>query len=101
MPYLPVKHGADKVKRTRSQATARRQTKRLYATNHKRWLADRRIQLDKQPLCEHCEQMGRITPATDVDHINNSAKHESDFVPDNYQSLCRSCHSIKTKADNK
>ena len=40
--------------------------------------------------------MGRTTPATDVDHINNEP---TDNRRENLQPLCASCHSRKTQAD--
>ena len=46
-------------------------------------------------LCVACKQAGRLTPATDVDHIISKAKGGTDD-PSNLQSLCRSCHQTKT-----
>jgi len=46
-------------------------------------------------LCVQCRKDGRLTEATDVDHILNKAKGGTDSI-DNLQSLCDSCHKIKT-----
>ena len=50
-------------------------------------------------LCQACLDVGRTTQATDVDHIIAKAKDGSDD-PENLQSLCRSCHVAKTRAEN-
>lgn len=54
-------------------------------------------------LCVECLKHDRITPATDVDHI---VPFEGLDDPlrldlDNLQSLCRSCHNIKTPAQQR
>lgn len=61
----------------------------------KRYWRDRirPAQLRRKPVCEHCEVSGKITIATDVDHIDGDPTNNS---IDNLQSLCHSCHSIKT-----
>lgn len=46
-------------------------------------------------LCVQCGKDGRLAEATDVDHILNKAKGGTDSI-DNLQSLCDSCHKIKT-----
>ena len=57
----------------------------------------RPAQLLREPFCRVCAQMGRRTPATDVDHIR---PHRGDWAlftdRDNLQSLCHACHSRKT-----
>ena len=99
MPKLPPRHN-EAARRTSANAQSKqRQGRRLYTTSSKRWRADREIQLSKQPLCEHCLIYGRTTPANEVDHINGRADREQDNTPDNYQSLCKRCHSTKTKAE--
>ena len=97
---MTPKHGAAKRLASNARATAVRQASRLYATSHKVWRAHREQQLNDYPLCKHCMGEGRITPATDVDHVNGRADRAEDYTPDNYQSLCKSCHSIKTADEN-
>ena len=62
-----------------------------------KWRKARRLHLLKQPLCVHCLKTGKRTPATDVDHV---IPHKGDMAlfwdMSNWQSLCHSCHSIKT-----
>ena len=43
-----------------------------------------------------CQRAGRITAATEVDHIDGDSWNDS---PDNYQSLCHDCHARKTFAE--
>ena len=54
-------------------------------------------------LCRVCAQAGRITPATEVDHIVSKAegarrkwtRHQVDGH-DNLQAICANCHKAKT-----
>ena len=66
------------------------------------WQKRRTAFLRGHPLCEECRKRGRITPATDVDHIE---PHNGDWQrftdPSNLQSLCHSCHSAKTMAESR
>ncbi|MEC7815831.1 HNH endonuclease signature motif containing protein [Marinobacter alkaliphilus] len=53
------------------------------------------------PLCAECSRQGRITAATDVDHI---IPHRGDlklfWSRSNWQSLCHPCHSRKTARED-
>jgi hypothetical protein len=42
-----------------------------------------------------CQRAGRVTVATDCDHIRALADGGTD-APDNLQALCKRCHGIKT-----
>lgn len=99
MPSMPPKHGAKKRSKRILRQARQRQAVRLYPTNSKRWMADRERQLQKQPLCEHCLVRGVIKEANEVDHIDGSASEERDYVDSNYQSLCKPCHSRKTRSE--
>ena len=57
------------------------------------WRRLRKIVLSKEPLCRHCNEGARLTPATEVDHIDGDTTNNS---LDNLQPLCKSCHSKKT-----
>lgn len=63
------------------------------------WQRLRRLKLSEAPLCETCEDQGKITPALDVDH-RVAIKAGGPAFPeiDGLRSLCHSCHSIKTNA---
>lgn len=58
----------------------------------------RRALFAKQPLCEICAKMGRISLATQRDHIVAIANGGKE-TPANTQALCDSCHSNKTLQD--
>ena len=60
-----------------------------------RWRRRRLIQLKREPLCRICKAQGRITPATEVDHIVPLSAGGPDAFS-NYQELCASCHAKKT-----
>jgi 5-methylcytosine-specific restriction enzyme A len=63
-------------------------------------LRDRYIK--NNPLCAHCLKEQRITDAQMVDHIIPIAvRQDLRLSEDNLQSLCLSCHTIKTQQDIK
>ena len=51
-------------------------------------------------LCVACGAKGRLTEATDVDHIKAKA-HGGTDEEDNLQSLCTPCHREKTAKEGK
>jgi 5-methylcytosine-specific restriction protein A len=61
-------------------------------------VARRRAWLEAHPLCVHCEAKGRTSIALVVDHIIPLAKQGPDDES-NLQSLCATCHDIKTAKD--
>jgi 5-methylcytosine-specific restriction endonuclease McrA len=65
-----------------------------------RWQKARATFLERHPLCRHCQQKGVVTVATDVDHIIPHRGNQQLFWDtSNWQSLCHSCHSVKTQAE--
>ena len=64
------------------------------------WQKARAVFLQAHPLCEECLKQGRYVKATDVDHI---VAHRGDrrlfWDMSNWQALCHSCHSKKTKGE--
>lgn len=72
--------------------------KRVYQT--KQWLKTRAVVLLKHPLCVACLRKGKTARATDVDHIVPRRSGGADTL-DNLQALCHSCHSQKTRAENR
>lgn len=50
-------------------------------------------------LCCLCSKAGRVTLATDVDHVVNKAEGGDDSEA-NLQSLCRPCHKVKTAGES-
>lgn len=67
-----------------------------------RWDKARRTYLISHPLCVMCEQDGRLTPATVVDHINPHHGDQALFWnTDNWQSLCTTHHSSTKQRQEK
>jgi 5-methylcytosine-specific restriction protein A len=56
------------------------------------WAKLRRMQLAAQPLCEECTRLGRTRLASEVHHKHKRRDGGSDSF-ENFQSLCKSCHS--------
>lgn len=71
--------------------------RRALKLNTAAWQRLRASVITEEPLCRHCSERGLIVCASDVDHISGDP---SDNSRDNLQSLCHSCHSIKTAADH-
>lgn len=64
------------------------------------WQRIRQRILSTNPLCAHCRADGRVTLATEVDHIvplREGGTHDDN----NLQPLCKSCHSSKTAAQSR
>jgi 5-methylcytosine-specific restriction protein A len=56
-----------------------------------RWFAE-------HPLCVHCEAKGKVSAATELDHILPVYQGGADDLC-NLQGLCNACHAVKTRAD--
>jgi len=54
----------------------------------------------ESPLCVECELQGRVTLATQRDHITPLAEGGLDD-DSNVQALCQTCHEVKSKAESK
>lgn len=65
-----------------------------------RWQRLRLMFLRANPLCAHCLEAGRVSAATDVDHVLARRNGGTDDW-DNLQPLCHSCHSRKTARENR
>ena len=66
-----------------------------------KWRAARARFLFEHPLCTTCLKEGRVTEATDVDHV---IPHRGDptlfWDETNWQALCHECHSRKTARED-
>lgn len=61
------------------------------------WQRVRLQHLRNEPLCRYCLAKGLVVEATVVDHIvPHKGDHDLFMDPDNHQSLCKSCHDVKT-----
>lgn len=88
----------------RSYNQVRKQSEAEYVRFYKLkpWLEIREVALIRDNyLCVACLRKGIITPAQLVDHIVPIKQNWSlRLTLDNLQSLCESCHQVKTKQDN-
>lgn len=72
-------------------------------TPTKRWTGRkltewRRRILDREPLCRHCKEQGRVTEAEEVDHIQ-PLEYGGTYADENVCPLCIPCHKAKTAKD--
>lgn len=66
-----------------------------------RWRKLRASFLLRNPLCVHCRDAGKITPANEVDHIiPHRGDMEKFYDQSNLQGLCKPCHSRKTATED-
>ena len=80
--------------KTRVTYKPKRRTLPLYSAA---WARLRAQVLAEEPLCRHCKARGLVTPATEVDHIEDSREdYSDDNRREGLQSLCKPCHSVKT-----
>lgn len=70
-----------------------------------KWLRLRRDKLSGYPLCERCEELGRVTAATEVHHVipveSGLSKQEKERLMYDYfnlKALCHECH-VKVHTD--
>ena len=74
-----------------------RKTKRMY---NRRWQRLRLQFIKKNPLCVLCNSRGIVRPTQEVDHIIPHRGDEKLFWnKNNWQSLCKRCHSRKTQRE--
>jgi 5-methylcytosine-specific restriction protein A len=73
--------------------------------NSARWQKLRRDVLTAHPLCQRCEEEGRITSATEVHHIRPVEeavtmidRQQRAYDPSNLRALCNDCH-VKTHTE--
>lgn len=59
-----------------------------------------RILLRDKGLCQPCDYQGKVSPATEVDHIVPKSQGGTDDQT-NLQSICSACHKIKTAFESK
>lgn len=97
MPVSPQKH-SPMARRSPVHNARKNSTQRGYGS---RWQKARKAYLAQHPLCVHCEAEGRVTPATDLDHI---VPHKGDmrlfWQTSNWQPLCKPHHSAKTARED-
>jgi 5-methylcytosine-specific restriction protein A len=64
------------------------------------WARLRRVKLQEAPLCEPCSVLGRLEPATVVDHRVPISRGGDPFPTlDELMCMCVSCHNRKTQGE--
>jgi len=101
MPVRPARHKASSAT-TRQHIVAQDERKSAARRGYgHKWRQARLGYLAKHPLCVHCESKGFVTAANELDHIT---PHKGDMAlfwdSDNWQPLCKRCHSTKTAAED-
>lgn len=87
-------------KERQTEQRGRTEASRAGFYNTHAWKVIRHRRIIENPLCQHCEARGRLTPAKVVDHIKPVELFpELALCYDNTQSLCDFCHGLKTRAD--
>ena len=83
-----------------NDSAKRKQSNAKYRTAY--WSRTRLNQLSRQPLCQACAIEGRVSAATEVDHLFawNQIGDEA-FAVNVFQSLCKNCHTVKTSLEQK
>jgi hypothetical protein len=113
MPYAPVnkeckEYGCRNPKTYRSAycithgggvTDKAKQNNKLY--KDQAWEKIRQRQLSTAPLCARCKTMGKITAAVSVDHVFPHRRDMVAFKTNLFQSLCISCHTVKTQDESK
>jgi 5-methylcytosine-specific restriction protein A len=105
MPTRPQVHRPIGSRRARAQqqhqynaSPQRREHQQLYDHAWRRYSKKR---LALHPYCVECMKRGVLKRAKVTDHVKD---HDGDPVlfrdPSNHQSLCLTCHSIKTRAEH-
>lgn len=74
-------------------------SKPLYRTA--RWKRKRDLQLKRCPLCVYCQQQGRTTLATVVDHVIPHRGDRHLFWQGELQSLCVEHHSSSKQSEER
>jgi 5-methylcytosine-specific restriction protein A len=93
MPTAPPKHSPIKLPVTRH--VIKKDDNRVRG---RKLQGERKRLFSEQPLCVKCKEQGRITVATERDHIIALVNGGED-TPENTQPLCTECHKAKTRKD--
>ena len=99
--WLCFVHWKQIVRAAQQKADSKRPNANARGYDKKRWRPMRSTHLAKNPLCAACQSQGRVTEATEVDHIRpHKGNVKLLYDPNNLQSLCKPCHSHKTATED-
>lgn len=76
-----------------------RQNSQLYSSGY--WQKQRKVQLSKSPLCAGCLANGKVVQAEHIDHVFPHRQNPERFKRNIFQSLCQSCHTLKTQMESR
>lgn len=65
------------------------------------WRKLRKLFLDKNPLCKHCEENDEVVKATVADHILPINSGGERLDEENLQALCERCHNKKSATESR
>ena len=99
MPTSPPRHSvqhtkANRLEQQRTYNQRDRTNQSFYSSG--RWTKVSKWYRKNNPLCVHCKEQGRVTPAQLVDHIVEIKDGGAEYDESNLQSLCKACHNVKT-----
>jgi len=94
MPTFP----SSKRSKPRTEREHKHKEPRYHSTA---WRKLRLSILQQAPLCVHCEQLGTITLAQMVDHVEPVRLGGDFWDANNLQPLCNSCHAVKSAKEGK
>lgn len=64
------------------------------------WAKASKLFLAKNPLCEECLKYNVLRPSKETDHIiPHNGNYKLFWNSDNWQALCKTCHSQKTNKE--
>ena len=67
--------------------------------NNRRWKAHRLYYIQRNPLCEECQRVGRTTAGVVVDHITPMRQGGDPYNEKNLQTMCSKCHDKKSRKE--
>lgn len=95
MPYMPKFHSVPKIGAKHQRKILRPSPSAIGYDDT--WVKLRKIKLHQDPLCAECLRRGKTASANEVDHIVPLRSGGERLDMANLQSLCKSCHSRKTR----
>ena len=82
------------VRKVQGRRRNRAEDQRFY--NSTKWRRKSKNNLYLNPDCAECARKGLVTAAQMTDHIIPRHQGGAEYDDDNLQSLCNSCHAIKS-----